>query len=117
MAEIDLTQQRIAESHARFRRANKHIEAAAHTLDVVGAVPFICECADPECMETVRLDREEYGDVREHPRRFFTAPGHAAETVEAGLGIIVSDSPGHTLADGIGLEGAIAEERHDAHLP
>jgi len=59
-------------------------------------------------METVRLDREEYEDVRDHPRRFFTAPGHAAETVEAGAGIIVSDSPGHTLADGIGVAGEIA---------
>jgi hypothetical protein len=108
MAEIDLIQQRIAETHARFRQANEQIEAAAHTLDAVGKVPFICECADPECMETVRLDREEYEDVRDHPRRFFTAPGHAAETVEAGAGIIVSDSPGHTLADGIGVAGEIA---------
>ena len=66
MAEIDLIQQRIAETHARFRQANEQIEAAAHTLDVVGKVPFICECADPECMETVRLHREEYEDVREH---------------------------------------------------
>jgi len=32
MAEIDLIQQRIAETHARFRQANEQIEAAAHTL-------------------------------------------------------------------------------------
>ena len=76
-------------------------------------MPFICECSDQECMEIVRLDLEEYEEVREHPRRFFTAPGHAAETVEAGAGIIANELPGHTLADKIGLVGEIAEERYD----
>jgi len=115
MTEIALIQ-RIAETEADFRQANEQIEVAAHNMVLIGKVPFICECSDPDCIEIVRLDLEEYEDVREHPRRFFTAPGHAAATVEAGAGIIASELPRHTLADKIGLAGEIAEERYDDQL-
>jgi hypothetical protein len=82
-------------------------------MSLAGRVPFICECSDPTCMEIVRLDFDEYEDVRQHPRRFFTVPGHAEAAVQAGAAIVAKRLPGYTLVDKINLAGEIAEQRYD----
>jgi hypothetical protein len=109
----DLTHERIAENQASFREANELIEAAAHNMGLPGQVPFICECSDPECMEIVRLDLDAYEDVRQHPRRFFAAPGHAAPSLKAGASVVAKECPGYTLVDKIGRAGEVAEERYE----
>ena len=51
-----LMEERIAKNDAKFREANERISAAAEEHAVEGMrIPFICECADPTCMEIVRL--------------------------------------------------------------
>ena len=59
-----------------FREANERIRAKAEEYGVDIAVPFICECSDPTCLELVRLPLDEYRAIREHPARFFNVPGH-----------------------------------------
>jgi hypothetical protein len=113
MAATDLTQERIAENQASFREANDKIEAAAYRIGLPERVPFICECSDPECMELIRLSLDEYANVRQSPRRFCTAPGHAEAAVAAGAAVIVGEVGGYTLVDKIGVAGEIAEERYD----
>jgi hypothetical protein len=114
MSQTDLTIAQIAENQAAFREANEKIEAAADSMELAGPVPFICECADPNCMEIIRLNLDAYEDIRQHPARFFTAPGHAALAVAAA--VVAEECAGYTLVDKIGIAGEIVEERYDQRL-
>jgi hypothetical protein len=93
--------------------ANDRIEAAAYRMQLVGPLPFICECADADCMAIVRLDLDEYEDARQNPRRFFVAPDHADPAVAIGSAVIVAETAAYTLVDTIGIAGKIAEARYE----
>lgn len=68
---------RKAENEAIFRDANEEIEAVrAELTEIGGKTPFFCECDDPHCRETVRLDVAEYEAVRSNPATFLVVPGH-----------------------------------------
>jgi hypothetical protein len=105
----DLTLERIALNQARFRAANERIEASAEAMGLLGAVPFICECADLTCDEIVRLSLQRYEEVRHNPRLFFVAPGHQALAVGSGAGVVVGEEDGYVLVETIGVAGSIAE--------
>jgi hypothetical protein len=107
----DLTHARIAENQSMFRAANENIEVAARRNAVEDDVPFICECPQPRCTEIVPLALPVYMEVRGNPRRFFTAPGHEAASVESGAGVVVSQAEGYVLVDKVGVAGDIAEQR------
>jgi hypothetical protein len=64
---------------ARRRASNDRIAAAAlsHRFDRLTAVPFICECADVECGELLRLTLDELAGARKLGATV-VAPGHAA---------------------------------------
>jgi hypothetical protein len=98
---------------SRRLQANERIESTAEKMGLAGPVPFICECSDPTCMEIVRLDVDEYEEVRCHPRRFFSVPDHAAAAVQAGAAVVAKELPGYTLSDKIGVAGEVAEKRHE----
>jgi hypothetical protein len=69
-----------AENEAAFREANERIETAAIELDPpLERVPFLCECADVHCRETVPLTRQEYERIRADGAVFVVAIGHASE--------------------------------------
>jgi hypothetical protein len=48
---------KLALNQSTFRAANERIERAAqsHHFEASQRVPFLCECADPGCYETVML--------------------------------------------------------------
>jgi hypothetical protein len=102
------TEERIAENNARFRGANERIQAVATKHDVDMPVPFICECADPRCVEILRIERDEYEAVRADPRRFLSAPGH--ERCDGAAARVVSERPGWTVVEKVGHAGEVAEE-------
>ena len=68
-----------AENEATFREANEAIRAAERELDPpLERVPYLCECDDVCCRETIRLTAEEYERIREdggHVRR--SSRGHS----------------------------------------
>jgi hypothetical protein len=109
----DLTAVRIAENQSRFREANEQIEAAADRMHLSGPIPFLCECPRPECTELTRLSIEEYEDVRQFPRYFFTAPGHQDVAVEAGVGSVVAQEDAYVIVEKIGVAGDVAGARYD----
>jgi hypothetical protein len=100
-----LLEERIAKNDATFRRANERISAAAGTYGVDMQVPFICECADPECSEVVRLELEEYEEIRADSRRFFNIPGH--EDVEQ-PGVVVAEHDGYVVVEKTGHAADVA---------
>jgi hypothetical protein len=62
----------------RFRNANERLKSRLGDLAWEDRIPFVCECADPGCLEVVDLTMAEYETVRAHGAAFFVAPGHEA---------------------------------------
>jgi hypothetical protein len=71
--------ERVARRHNR-RREQLEVQALGVQTDEV--VPFVCECADAECMAAVELSPAEYDAVHETPDRFVVKPGHVVPDVE-----------------------------------
>jgi hypothetical protein len=111
-----LMEERIARNNATFRDANERISAAAGSYAVDMPVPFICECSDPGCSAIVRLDLEQYEEIRADPRHFLSMPGHQAAS--QGAAVVVAERDGYTIVEKIGHAGEIAEaldERSAGH--
>jgi hypothetical protein len=85
-------------------------------MGLVGLVPFICECADATCMEIVHLDTLRYENVRHHPRRFFTVPGHHTAALGADTAVVIDEFAEYTLIDMTGRAGEVAEQQYDDDL-
>jgi hypothetical protein len=100
---------KIAVNQATFRNANERIERAAqsHHFQADQGVPFLCECADPGCSETVMLSLADYEAVRAHSDRFFLVSGHeaAGETRER----VLETADGYAVVEKIGTAGAEAK--------
>jgi hypothetical protein len=102
-----LVEERIAQNDATFRNANERIGAAAGAYDVKTPIPFICECADPTCMEIVRLDLDQYEEIRANSRRFFNIPGH--EDLSEGSAVVVAEREGYVIVEMTGHAGEVVE--------
>jgi hypothetical protein len=109
----NMTPERIAQNQSTFREANERIEAVADSMALEGTMPFICECPQRACTEIVRLSLDEYEAVRQNPRRFFCAPDHQQLAVDAGVAVVVEQTPGYVIADKIGEAGKVAEEQYE----
>jgi hypothetical protein len=104
----DLTVVRIAHNQSRFREANERVEVAAENMGLLGKIPFICECAREDCTEIARLNLDEYEEIRQHPQRFFTVPGHQDLALDAGVGTVVEHCDGYVVVDKVGVAADIA---------
>jgi hypothetical protein len=73
---------RSAEEDARvenvFRDANEQIQRRVAELSLTESL-YLCECADQQCREVLRLAADEYAAVRARSERFVVLPGHASE--------------------------------------
>ena len=107
-----LTQERIAENNARFREANEHIRAAAQAFGITGPVPFICECAQPTCVEIVRLRLDEYASLRANPRTFLNVPGH--DRADGSAARVVSEHEGYVVVEKVGHAGDVVDREASA---
>jgi hypothetical protein len=99
-------EQRLAQNEDFFRSVNERIRdlADGHGSDE-HAYQFLCECADPSCVERVPLSLEEYEAVRAEGTRFVLADGHDDETIEQ----VVVAAPDHVVVEKVGLAGETAQ--------
>ncbi|MDX6412917.1 MAG: hypothetical protein QOG06_2444 [Gaiellaceae bacterium] len=100
--------EQIARNDAIFRDANERIEEAARRYDRTERVPFICECADPECRQLLVLSLEEYEGVRAESTHFIVLPGHeqsASEHVS-----LVEERPEYHIVEKIGEAADVAAD-------
>ena len=109
-----LSVERIARNDAIFREANEGIRSVAGDFEDGDRVPFVCECADPNCREVVRLPLEEYAMFRADPRLFVNVPGHEASA--HGWAEVVARRDGHVIVEKVGLAGDIAEQLEGENL-
>lgn len=61
----------------RFREANERFhDAVEDTPSPMQSVPFLCECADDDCMGRVEVTLSEWEDVASTPNRYLMEAGH-----------------------------------------
>jgi hypothetical protein len=78
-----LWEQRAARNEALFREVNRNIYDLEQRHGTAPEEPlFLCECADADCTDRLRVSVEAYLAVRAHPRRFLVVPGHERHEVE-----------------------------------
>jgi hypothetical protein len=90
-----------------FRAANERLRTVFAESDDEppgGAYPFLCECGDRKCTQTVQVPLELYAEVRDHPARFLIVPGHKQLDSET----IVDDGDGYEIVEKEGAAGEIA---------
>jgi hypothetical protein len=80
---------RLAQNQEFFRVANERLEERVEQLGAKDTVPFLCECADVDCMGRVNLTLDEYGRIRARENRFVIEVGHAMVEGEH----VVEDGP------------------------
>ena len=71
----------MAKTESLFRDVNERIATAADQFGSDEA-EFVCECADPTCVERVEVPLEVYEDVRAEPTTFILANGHEEGSIE-----------------------------------
>lgn len=71
----------MAKTESLFRDVNERIATAAGGFGSEEA-EFVCECADPTCVERVEVPLEVYEDVRAEPTTFVLAKGHEEGSIE-----------------------------------
>jgi hypothetical protein len=65
-----------------FRSVNDCIAEKGSQLGWRFPGPFLCECSDIGCVARLELTLEAYEELRSHPLRYLTVPGHeVTETV------------------------------------
>jgi hypothetical protein len=69
-------EQRLVENQHAFRLGNERLRGALETVVGAEPIPFLCECMDDTCMESVELTLDEYSDVRSHENRFVIVRDH-----------------------------------------
>jgi hypothetical protein len=102
-----LSAERIGRNDAIFREANERIADVADDAELEESAPFLCECADQNCTEIVRMSAHAYAAIRADPRRFLNVPGHQASA--QGWGQVVEEHDGYVVVEKIGPAGEVAE--------
>jgi hypothetical protein len=91
-----------AHNQSLMREVNERIEQIAEDA----AHPeFLCECADPDCVETIQLSIAEYEAVRSSPLRFPIKPGHDYTEFER----VVEGNETYVVVEKFGKAGEIAQ--------
>jgi hypothetical protein len=110
-----LSAERVGRNDAIFRHANEQIDRVAEAEEFGGEVPFLCECADPRCMEIIMLTLAEYDDIRRDARWFVNVPGHQASA--QGWAQVIETHEAYVVVEKIGPAGEVAEQLEGSSDP
>jgi hypothetical protein len=96
---------RLARNEALFREVNEHVSSLSDAQATNGQLhDYICECADVECTERVRMTQAEYEAARAEGNRFVVVPGHQRPSIER----VVEENERYALVEKTGGGGAEA---------
>jgi hypothetical protein len=76
--------QRIVKNEQEFRDYNNRrlqVEDVSPS-DTEALLPFVCECGDEDCIETLAVTPAQFVDAHSAPNRFLVKPGHVYPDVE-----------------------------------
>jgi hypothetical protein len=101
---VDERTRRVAENEALFRQVNERVvgreRRPAETFEIV------CECADTQCMEHLRVTTEVYERTRSEPTDFLLKPGHAKPEYET----VIDANEEFELVRKTGAAGSVAKQ-------
>lgn len=97
---MDERARRMGINEALFRAVNEQIEALNQRLSGSGPMEVICECADADCVERLRVELSEYERVRKDAHRFIVAPGHIVPEYES----VIEEHEGYHVIEKIYAE-------------
>jgi hypothetical protein len=73
----------------RFRKANEFLhDAVEDQVQEAHAVPFLCECADDDCLGTVNVLLSEWEAIASQPNHFLMESGHQHSEGEEVVGSV-----------------------------
>jgi hypothetical protein len=73
----EVRRERLLKNEQVFRDYNNRRVAFEQDADATDElVPFVCECADPECIEGMELSTGDFMAAYSAPNRFTVKPGH-----------------------------------------
>lgn len=89
-------ERRQIENEMIFRRANEKVGDDLDELDELHIlenvpelmrdtrllVPFLCECSDEDCMETIFITLDDYQEIHANRNTFIVKPEHQVEHIE-----------------------------------
>jgi hypothetical protein len=93
----------IAKTESAFRDVNERIAGSARQIGLQQAA-LVCECADPECGQTIEAPLEDYEETRSDGALFLVAPQH--EDVEHEQ--VVESRPGYRIIEKLRAVGSAA---------
>ena len=72
-----------------FRRGNESLhDAAVDVESEISPVPFLCECADLDCLGRVEISPGEWEDIAAKPNYYVMLAGHQRSEGEEVIGSI-----------------------------
>ena len=106
---------KLAMNESAARNCNEHLSrmAVSYRFASDQHVPFVCECADAKCHETVMLSLDEYEKVRVHSSRFLLVAGH--EDTDPTHERIIAAGNGYEIVELIGAAGREAARLDRRH--
>jgi hypothetical protein len=102
-SDIEVRRERAARNQALFREVNERIEALSKPAY---SRAFVCECCDPECIQTLAITIGEYEQMRSDGNRFAVLPGHEERDVED----VVEATERYLIVAKLGTGGTVAEQ-------
>lgn len=102
----------VAGSESKFRDSNERLRLKAGRLRFGAGdrAPFVCECADASCFESVMVSLEEYDRVRSNATWFLLATGHG--DAQTALEHVVETADGYSIVEKTGAAGVEAARLH-----
>jgi hypothetical protein len=97
-------EERLARNEAFFRELNERLEAV--TPDSAEELVVVCECADEDCVQRLKLREGEYEAIRAHDTHFVVAVGHVDMSIED----VVRRTDRFEVVAKRGVAGDIAED-------
>ena len=74
---MDERGKRVGKNEVLFREVNERLRDLGESFSLVTEeAEFVCECADPTCLERVHMSLSSYEQIRSDPTRFFVVKGH-----------------------------------------
>lgn len=79
---------RRVQNQLRFREANERLHDAVEEMAPHQAVPFLCECANEDCLGTVELTLDQWEQVASTPNEYVMEAGHQRSEGEEVVGSV-----------------------------
>jgi hypothetical protein len=97
-----------AANESSFREANESLveRKSVQPSMTDRRLPYLCECADPNCTSSLMLTMPEYEAVRSRPTLFVVIPGHHSSPDR-----VVDEREGFTVIEKTGEEAQLVEEQ------